>query len=162
MGTRPPERPCTSCGQMCRSKNKICMACSTGHTSRYVDGEPVALVGGSWKPVRGVLRWVPDAETVARDELEELRQRTRRGKKPTSGGDLVACPTCLARLSETCKTRGGNPTNPHRERLASRRCVCGDLLAPRKVYCEPCRQRARKNTYRSREVRRATAERRVA
>lgn len=55
--------------------------------------------------------------------------------------DLIACPTCHARVDETCRTRSGHTTTPHSSRLAPRLCPCGSQLAARRRYCDPCRDR---------------------
>lgn len=52
--------------------------------------------------------------------------------------DLIACPTCFARVDETCRTKSGNVTKPHGSRLVSRRCSCGNAVAPQCSYCSFC------------------------
>ena len=129
-----------------------CKHAATDAAARRRDYEPVALTGGRWvlDPVTRVQRWEPD---------KEFRRPPKPPRPEPPPTDLIVCP-CGARLTQTCKTAGGNPTNPHKERVASRRCACGALLEPRKQMCTPCRQRARKQTYRLREIRKATATRR--
>jgi hypothetical protein len=55
-----PERTCTSCGRTTTSKSGICGGCPDftryGHT---VSGPEHALVGGTWRPSRGIQRWQP-------------------------------------------------------------------------------------------------------
>lgn len=53
--------------------------------------------------------------------------------------DLIACPTCHARLDESCRTPSGHTTTEHGSRLAGRRCPCGMALAPRRRLCDLCR-----------------------
>lgn len=55
--------------------------------------------------------------------------------------DLVACPTCRARVDECCRTPSGHTRPPHKSRLAPRLCPCGAPLARRRRYCDPCRDR---------------------
>lgn len=73
---------------------------------------------------------------------------------------LIACPTCHAKVTETCRTSGGNPTAPHGSRLAPRLCPCGALLEPKKQLCEHCRVESRRLSWRLREQRRKTSQRR--
>lgn len=50
--------------------------------------------------------------------------------------DLIACPFCLARMDESCKTEGGWS---HSTRLVKRVCSCGGALRPREPMCAYCR-----------------------
>lgn len=107
--------------------------------------EEVALTGGRWVNVRGVMRWEQNeaakVETVA---------------------DLVACPTCGAKLSEPCRTGSGNATR-HVDRVLPRRCPCGNPMQPGSFFCtSECRSQARAATYERREKRNPTRERRAA
>lgn len=54
---------------------------------------------------------------------------------------LIACPTCHAKVTESCRSQTGHRTTPHGSRLVPRLCVCGSLLAPRRRYCNGCRDR---------------------
>lgn len=73
---------------------------------------------------------------------------------------LISCPTCHARVTESCRTVSGTPRSPHTNRLTARLCPCGSLLEPRKQLCEWCRREARAETYARRERRAPTRERR--
>lgn len=57
---RPKRRPryCAGCQKRTERASGMCQSCDppTG---------VIALVGGRWVPVRGVLRWVPDDTTTA-------------------------------------------------------------------------------------------------
>lgn len=53
-------------------------------------------------------------------------------------GDLIACPSCHARVTECCRTKSGHTTRDHSCRLVPRLCPCGTPLLPRKRYCVPC------------------------
>ncbi len=118
----------------------------------------LALIDGEWTGSL-VRRWTPGSELPPTPaELATLRPLRR--KQGGNYSRLLACPTCHARLTETCRTTGGNPTADHAERLVSRRCPCGAPVAAKKRYCEPCRLAARRRTYRDREIRKATALRR--
>ena len=108
---------------------------------------PAVLVGGRWVNEKGVQRWVADPTPLAAPKPVRTR--------------LVACPYCRAKVRETCKSSGGNPVLPHSVRLAARLCPCGDLPAPRKRYCEPCRIAALALNYQLREMRKSTRERRT-
>jgi hypothetical protein len=114
---------------MCRSKSRVCMACNTGHTSRYVDGEPVALTGGSWQPVRGVLRWVADP----------IEEPAIQAVPP------IACRRCGARADQTCRSRNGHRTGSHRERHIPRRCACGGEVGWKQRHCDDCVSSYRRN-----------------
>lgn len=81
---------------------------------------------------------------------------------PRTTHDLVACPTCHARVDERCRSATGTPRSPHVNRLVSRLCLCGAPLEPRKQLCEWCRRDARKETYARREQRVPTRLRRRA
>ncbi|KAB2808339.1 hypothetical protein F9L07_22755 [Pimelobacter simplex] len=76
--------------------------------------------------------------------------------------ELIACPTCHARVVERCKSATGTPRSPHVNRLVPRRCPCGESLDDRKQFCEWCRREARQETYARRERRAPTRKRRRA
>ena len=110
---------------------------------------PDVLTVGHWENTRGgVWRWVPGPTPLV-------------APKPIPT-NLVACPYCRAKVSQSCKSSGGNSVAPHSVRLAARLCPCGDIPAPRRRYCEPCRLAARALTYQLREMRNPTRERRAA
>ena len=101
---------------------------------------PAVLVGGHWENVRGVQRWVPGETT------------------PVVITGLIACPSCHARIDETCKTTSGHVTTPHTVRLVPRKCPCGaDLPAPKRRMCDECSARSlqRSKNEHSRRRRRA-------
>lgn len=82
----------------------------------------IALTGGTWQPGRwGVLRWAPTPPEPI-----------------FSVHDLIACPTCHARVDETCRTKRGNRTTPHGSRITPRLCPCGKSLQPQRRMCSPC------------------------
>lgn len=97
--------------------------------SRHVyDPDEVALVGGRWEPNgRGTLRWVT---ANPRPALEPVKAFV----------DLIACPACRAKVTDSCRTDSGGPRSPHVNRLVSRRCPCGSLLEPFKRLCLTCRE----------------------
>jgi hypothetical protein len=74
--------------------------------------------------------WVPDPEVVA------------------SVPEVVACPTCLALVTEPCRTTTGRQRKDHDTRLVPRRCKCGGELPPRRRYCAPCALESRRATWR--------------
>lgn len=61
--------------------------------------------------------------------------------EPVEVGLLRACPTCRALVNQSCRTVSGHTTTPHGSRLVPRLCLCGAPLAPRRRYCDPCRDR---------------------
>ena len=98
------------------------------------------LTGGRWVRVGLVERWQPGLAVVA---------------------EPIVCP-CGARLSDPCRTVSGNPTR-HADRIIDRRCPCGNVLPAGYHYCtNECRRLARAATYRRREQRTPTRERRAA
>lgn len=112
----------------------------------------VALVGGAWQPDRTtVLRWTPEdaPNPPMRDDVHLL----------------IACPTCRAKVDETCKAQGradGTRARsiPHRGRLAPRLCRCGSRLAWKRQLCDACRvvvNRANKRDYMRRQRDRVVA-----
>ena len=103
---------------------------------------------GTWHQVGGVMRWSP--------ALPPLPVRRK------SIHDLIACGACGARVDERCHSRAGNVVGDHEARLVSVRCPCGERVKSGYWYCsDPCRATARKRTYRLREIRRPTSERRI-
>jgi hypothetical protein len=75
--------------------------------------------------------------------------------------DLIACPTCHARMDELCRTSGGYTRRPHTNRLVRKVCPCGATLGYHKGLCEPCLRRNLR--YRKRiQQRRRLARRRAA
>ena len=90
---------------------------------------PDVLTVGHWENTRGgVWRWVPDAP--------ELH-------------DLIACPRCLAKMTEPCRLPSGGPCVPHRSRLVGAVCQCGQPLAPKCRLCDSCRASARRASWRA-------------
>lgn len=76
---------------------------------------------------------------------------------------FIACPTCRARIDETCKTASGHTTTPHGNRLVARRCRCGADVEAHRRYCDPCAKlsiQASKNEHA--RLRRAAARARYA
>lgn len=88
---------------------------------------PEVLEGGEWV-LRGLtMRWEP-APTRPISLPPPLRQPH----------DLIACPTCLARMDEFC-TRPGSKRHSHDTRLVKRVCACGGTVRPREPMCGFCR-----------------------
>lgn len=118
------------------------------------------LSDGTWRNVKGVWRWSAD---VTPNEVADLKASMKpTPRRPIEVHRYVACPVCLARADERCRASGGTPRKNHAARIISVRCPCGDPVKWRKLYCEPCRLRARKQTYRLREIRKPSAERRAS
>jgi hypothetical protein len=108
--------------------------------------EQIGLAGGKWVPRRGVLVWTPDSKG---------------NRRAINVHDLIACPTCRARVDEVCRTETGHSTKPHASRLAPRLCPCGANVRPQATYCHDC---AREEMRRSKRdyLRRRRADRRDA
>lgn len=115
-----------------------------------VIGIGAGLGPGRWRPVKGVLRWFPGVrpQTVPRRKVDIH--------------DFIACPTCGARADQRCRTTTGNSSANHQARVIGVRCRCGQPVTPYKQYCEPCRILARTATFRRREIRNRTSERRAS
>lgn len=110
---------------------------------------PVALMG-EWVTTGSVKRWVP------RTAPELVRP------KDVDVHALIACPTCRACVDERCKSAGGNIRTDHADRIIGVRCPCGQTVDKRHRYCSTCREKARRMTYRDREIRRPTRLRRAS
>jgi hypothetical protein len=114
------------------------------------------------------LRWVRRGMILVPVAVAEVRVEEVAALKPSKTRTrydvhrLIACPTCGAKADQRCRTAGGTPTANHADRLISVRCPCGEPVAPSCQYCPPCRDAARKQSYRLRELRNPTRERRVA
>lgn len=88
---------------------------------------PAVLEGGSWVQ-RGMIRiWepAPPAPAVLRTPSYAPH-------------DLIACPTCHARMDEFC-TRPGSKRHSHDARLVKRVCSCGGPVRTREPICGLCR-----------------------
>lgn len=109
------------------------------------------LEGGVWRNVGGVMRW-----SVTPPPPIAMRRKV-------NAHDLIACGACGARVDERCHSAAGNVVGDHEARLVSVRCSCGERVQPSHRYCsDVCREKARKRTYRLREIRQPTAERRAS
>lgn len=75
--------------------------------------------------------------------------------------DLIACPTCRARMDEGCRTKSGRRTTPHGSRLVAKVCICGGKIDYHRKLCDSCRDAALRESKRD-YARRARAARRVA
>lgn len=97
---------------------------------------------------------IAQLEWVTVDGIKVARPRRRASpSEPLTDADvaqMIACPTCLAKVCEPCRTASGNATE-HQLRLIPRRCRCGSLLTGR-LYCDACAATARKRTYYRREI----------
>lgn len=103
----------------------------------HLPESPSVLAGGSWQPGRwGVQVWIPHttSEVVARGGT----------------GWMIACPTCRAKVNQTCTTISGHTRNMHKSRLAPRLCDCGELLAWKRRLCDNCREAATRESKRIR------------
>lgn len=84
------------------------------------------LANGEWVRHGMIWRWhpAPDAEP----EVDEPDPH-----------DLIACPTCMARMDEHCRSYDGRD---HAARLVKRVCSCGGPIRPREPICGWCRVEA--------------------
>jgi hypothetical protein len=89
------------------------------------------LSGGEWVRVGLVWRWVAEPDAEPEPDLPD----------PPSylPADLIACPTCGARMDERCKTLNGDGPADHRRRLVKRVCSCGGPVRPQEPMCGFCR-----------------------
>lgn len=86
----------------------------------------MALTDGTWR-TRGLVRvWVPSTPPRRKVDLSSL----------------IACPTCHARIDQSCRTRSGHTTVEHANRLVRRKCPCGSELEGQRRYCDDCRDEA--------------------
>lgn len=122
-----------ACGRRTESRTGTCIAC---HNPTIPDAE-AALTGGQWVPIGGIMRWCageePAAEVAARFDFSTL----------------IACPTCAAKVTQSCRTTSGYPAKAHRARITSRRCPCGARAPSNAILCEPCRLQARRDSWRA-------------
>ena len=155
---RAGERPCDPCRKAKNAAERERRARTRPPRPPQPETEQIGLTGGRWVTVGGIQRWIKDApEKPVPPKLE--RAQLRPAPMPTEITQLVACPRCRATLAQPCKTESGNSTT-HTERIVPRRCPCGQPVEPRKTYCQACRDRRRRETYRQREITTPTALRR--
>jgi len=98
-------------------------------------------------------RWVLGAGRVLRWEFSAAVINTTL---------LLACPTCHAKVSETCRTRSAHTTTPHDSRLAPRLCQCGAAMRSRARYCDLCRVAANRRSKRESQRRIRAAQKEAA
>lgn len=93
----------------------------------YADDYDV-LAGGEWVQRGMVWRWQADPDIQPEPEPKSYRPH-----------DLIACPTCLARMDEKCRNNDvARPTRDHEARLVKRVCSCGGSVRPREAMCRLC------------------------
>lgn len=113
----------------------------------YAESSDV-LTGGTWV-LRGLVKvWQPDPEPEPEPVVDETPALTL-VPEPVKVANLIACPTCGAKVGQGCRTPGGWSTRPHADRLAPRLCPCGARPEGARRYCEPCRIEARRETWRT-------------
>lgn len=84
------------------------------------------LANGEWVRRGMVWRWI-------QNEPEPLPEPITRNPH-----DLIACPTCYARMDEFCKRPNGRG-HSHDTRLVKRVCSCGMPVRSREPMCGFCR-----------------------
>ena len=119
-----------------------------GRTVASDDPEsPQVLTGGRWVLRGGIQRWQADPEPVEAVEPTPLKPRP-------ANGDLIACPTCGARITERCRSASGRRADvEHANRILPRRCACGGLPVSSSPYCRECRHEVALGTHGWRESR---------
>lgn len=105
---------------------------------------------GVWVPQRGVQRLVlvdDDAPCAPERDLSQL----------------IACPTCRATITQSCRVVVGSTKGRRRAdhvlRLVSRRCKCLELLDHRHQLCEQCELEFRRQAKRDHMRRKRAAQR---
>lgn len=95
---------------------------------------PVTLTGGRWVTRGLIVVWEADPTVLPEPESDHP-------------ADQIACPYCLAKASERCRTASGGRSGPHPQRILPRCCPCGGELSTRAaVICRQCRaDRIREN-----------------
>lgn len=83
----------------------------------------------------GIYVWQPTPKPKGRPKI----RRTWDEVRIWAGEGLIACPTCGAKTSESCRTRTGHTTYAHKDRLVPRTCPCGADLPKHRKLCDPCR-----------------------
>lgn len=131
---RDNEPPCDPC----RDAKKL-----EASKRREYEDDDIALTEGAWRfdPFRRIRVWVPEPFTP-----------------PTSAPkadvhQLIACPKCHARADQTCRTKNGERTKNHTERLIPRLCRCGASLEQWRKLCDECRNEAARESQRGRRKR---------
>jgi hypothetical protein len=120
---------------------------------------------GRWmRDTWGVRVWVPaEPPPTPKDNRCECGQKIGKGsvrcrpcnlevvkqKRPMDPLKLVACPTCGAKVGQSCRTKNGNRAGSHKDRLTPRLCECGSVATPNCTMCDPCREQSRKDTWRT-------------
>lgn len=84
------------------------------------------LDNGEWVRHGLVWRWEADDKPATTKEPRDYRP-----------SELIACPTCLAKMDERCKSKRGRPD--HSRRLVKRVCSCGGPIRPQEPICAYCR-----------------------
>lgn len=88
----------------------------------------LALRGGRWVNVRGIMRW-----QGARPADEPDPERTI-----LSDDETRVCLTCQAGPRDTCRNARGERVSPHKQRLIPRQCQCGEVARPGRPTCATC------------------------
>lgn len=98
--------------------------------TEWIDADDgVELTDGQWVTVGAIKKWVPNPTALpVVDEPDPPTLLPR---------DLIACPTCLAKMDERCE--GMSRGRSHSARLVKRVCSCGDSLRPGEPMCGLCR-----------------------
>lgn len=111
---------------------------------------PDVLTGGAWVPHGPILVWQPTPPPV-------VRLATAPPLTAADVAQMIACPTCMVKVCQSCKTFGGRHGSSHAARLIPRRCPCGAVLGSRKMYCGPCRVESRRTAWRLDTTRRRSS-----
>lgn len=101
----------------------------------------LGLTDGRWVPRGAILEWEPGELTPAGSmpAPEPLPTLT-----PADVAKMIACPVCLARVDQMCRTTTGRHRAPHPARLVIKRCPCGEPIKAGRKVCDDCRAEARR------------------
>ena len=136
------------------------------------------LVNGRWmRDTWGVVRWVQIGHAPtpthnvcgcgarigkAATRCRPCNLATIRENRSPLPAQLVACPTCGAKVNQQCRTSGGHPAASHKSRIVARLCDCGAKTAANKTMCDPCSQESRREVVRAAQQRYRERQREVA
>lgn len=119
------KKRCARCSRWTPAQSGVCRSCE-----REIAGDVDTLTGGHWAPnSRGVQVWVRDDPAPVYIEPQ----------RPVALDQMIACPTCHAKVTQTCRTKTGNRTHDHGSRIVPRMCPCGEPIDGRASYCAECR-----------------------
>lgn len=127
-----PPRPCDTCHTKTTAASGTCPPCQRAASAKPDDSH--ALAGGRWVTVGLTQRYVlDDPEPIEPEPVIPVREL------PPSA---IACPTCKATVTETCRSATGQRSKDHAARWVKRQCPCGEPVGKGQTACDACRERA--------------------